>query len=252
MRAPIQAIAFDLWNTLVGSVRPVNPMQRLLDSVRAAGGDDAARLVAECTMTRPLPGIAAAVAALEERLGRRLARGEERARLLASWREGAAASVVFEDVEPALRRLAGRYRIGVISNTQSFDMEFWERSAARALLDVQVLSYEEGSLKPAASLFARFARAVGVRPQGILMVGDNSQDDIRGALEAGFQAVRVMRPAGALSHREERGSDLPLSGLAELDRRLAELSAAASRSRAASGPSGARRRGAAASRKKRR
>lgn len=252
MRAPIQAIAFDLWNTLAGCFFPVNPMVRLREAVRAAGGSDAVRLVAECTMRAPLPGIEAAVRALEARLGRPLARGEERSRLLRLWARTAGCNRLFDDVEPALLRLKRRYRIGLITNTQSFDMEFWERSKARRLLEVEILSYREGTLKPDPRLFERFAEAAGIEPGRILMVGDNSEDDVRGARAAGFQAVRIVRPLPALSHREPAREDAPLSDLEDLERRLASAGAQAPPRRAVAARSGARPRRAAASRRRRR
>ncbi len=220
MHSSIRAIAFDLWNTLIGCAAPVNPMLRLLEAVRAAGAPDPLTLVSEATMTSPLPGLAAALEELERRLGCRLARGRERARLLGLWRCTTGCNHVFEDVEPSLRRLRQRYRIGVISNTQSFDLEFWERSAARALMEVEVLSYEERVLKPDTRLFRRFARALGVRPQQVLMVGDNMRDDIEGSRAAGFEAVRIRRNAPSLSHREPSGNDTTVRDLNELERWL--------------------------------
>jgi putative hydrolase of the HAD superfamily len=234
LRPPIEAIAFDLWNTLVGCWHPVNPMVRLLEAAREAGSPDPARLVAECTMAGPLAGIEAGVRAIEARLGRPVARGEARARLLALWREACAASRVFDDVEPALRRLRARHRIGLITNTQSFDMRFWSASAARALLEVEVVSWEERLLKPDPQIYRRFAERIGVEPRRILMVGDNRRDDVEGARAAGFQAVRLRRALPSLSHVEEEGveevgEDYPLADLDDLETRLAALSGAGPR-----------------------
>jgi putative hydrolase of the HAD superfamily len=226
LHPPIEAIAFDLWNTLVGCWHPVNPMVRLLEAVRQAGGADPVRLVGKCTMAGPLPDIGAGLRAIEARLGKPLARGEERGRLLALWREACAANRVFDDVEPALRGLRGRYRLGLITNTQSFDMEFWRTSAARALLEVEVLSWEERLLKPDPRLFRRFAERIGVEPRRILMVGDNSRDDIEGARAAGFQALRIRRVLPSLSHSEESGDDHPLAALEDLPAALGALSGA--------------------------
>ena len=223
MHKPIKAIAFDLWNTLVGCVAPVNPMLRLLDAVHLAGGTDAALLVAESTMKETLPGLAAAIEKLERRLGTSLARGQERARLLTCWRSAIAHNCVFEDVVPALRRLRKHYRLGVITNTQSFDMEFWHHSEARALLDAEVLSYEIHALKPDKHMFRRFARRIGVSAGQILMVGDNSHDDIEGARAAGLQALRICRSHPALSHRDPQGSDGALRDLSELEAKLRRL-----------------------------
>jgi putative hydrolase of the HAD superfamily len=220
LRTPIKAIAFDLWNTLVGCLYPVNPMLRLLEAVRLAGGEEPARLIAECTMKAPLPCLAAAVRELEHHLVHSLGRGEERARLLACWELAISCNQVFADVVPSLTRLRKRYRLGVISNTQSFDMEFWQCSDARSLLDAEVLSYEIGVLKPDPRLFRRFVRRIGVPAGQILMVGDNFRDDVEGARAAGLQAVRISRPLPSLSHRDPQGEDGALRGLGELEAKL--------------------------------
>jgi HAD superfamily hydrolase (TIGR01549 family) len=217
---PVEALALDLWNTLTGCVYPTNPMRRLLEAVAQAGGGDPVRIVSECTMLRPLPGIAAALRAIEGRLRAPVLRGQERARFIQLWKRAAACNCVFDDVEPALRRLSRRFRLGVISNTQSFDMEFWLRSGARRLLQVEILSFEAGRLKPDPPLFGRFAEALGIEPGRILMIGDNSRDDIEGARRAGFQALRIARPLPILSHREPAGEDAPVADLAELEKRL--------------------------------
>jgi putative hydrolase of the HAD superfamily len=58
-----------------------------------------------------------------------------------------------------------------------------------------VVSSEVGWKKPAAGFFAEVARSAELRPDQILMVGDDEQNDFNGARAAGLDA-RLFDPAG--------------------------------------------------------
>ncbi|HZE88193.1 MAG TPA: HAD family hydrolase, partial [Verrucomicrobiae bacterium] len=59
------------------------------------------------------------------------------------------------------------------------------------------LSCDEGRLKPDPIFFDAVARRLGLPPGEIAMVGDSLEDDVRGALGAGFVAVHLDRGGGA-------------------------------------------------------
>ena len=83
---------------------------------------------------------------------------------------------VFEDVRPALRALA---------------------------------SCNVGFAKPSPAIFAHAAGRLALPPDAILHVGDSPEMDLRGAEQAGLQAVLLRRGAGALGNGEIRSlSDL--------------------------------------------
>ena len=48
-----------------------------------------------------------------------------------------------------------------------------------------------GHAKPRAEIFQAAVAALGVSPSQILHIGDNERTDVRGALAAGFRAVRI-------------------------------------------------------------
>ncbi len=90
-----------------------------------------------------------------------------------------------------LGELARRYPLGMITN-------FTDGPAARKIIDLLelnpffrhvVVSGELGYRKPHPYLFERLVGALGVPAGEILFVGDDLEADVRGARDAGLQAV---------------------------------------------------------------
>jgi putative hydrolase of the HAD superfamily len=92
------------------------------------------------------------------------------------------------DLEAALDRLAGEYRLGVLTN----GVPDWQRRKLRAhglenRFDAVVASYEAGAHKPEPAPFRLAERRLPA--DGYLMVGD-SDADVEGARAAGWTAHR--------------------------------------------------------------
>jgi putative hydrolase of the HAD superfamily len=98
---------------------------------------------------------------------------------------------LYEDVEPALRRLQSRYRLFALSNGNA-DLR---RCGVAQFFEGHVSAQSAGHPKPDARIFAELARAAGVPPQQILHVGDDPHTDVDGALRAGLSAVWLRRAA---------------------------------------------------------
>jgi len=126
----------------------------------------------------------------------------------------AAAAEPLPGCAEVLARLAGRHRLGLVSN---FDYtptvhRILERIAIRDRFDAVVVSDAVGWRKPSAAIFhAAFAR-LGIGPAGALFVGDRPEIDVAGAKGVGMAAAWY-NPAGA---------PYP-PGLPEPDFRLARL-----------------------------
>jgi putative hydrolase of the HAD superfamily len=115
----------------------------------------------------------------------------------ASWR-------CFPDVVPALRALK---EIGVLLCVGSnFDGRL--RGVVRGLpelapwLDSLVISSEVGYRKPHPAFFQAACTHLGLPPERVLCVGDDVENDVRGAIRAGLSALLLDRGA-------ERPTDLP-------------------------------------------
>jgi len=130
---------------------------------------------------------------------------------------------LYDDVEPALRRLAeAGIRIGLISNTQRPLEEFAAHFSLGGLISAAVSSAEHGFLKPHRSIFDAALAALDVAAGDAVMVGDSVKHDIEGARRAGMSAVLVRRAGIGQSSPLERSlgvgyEDVPvIASLTEL------------------------------------
>ena len=97
---------------------------------------------------------------------------------------------LYEDVRPALARLATRYRLVAVSNGNA-DVE---RVGLGDYFSGSVSARVHGIAKPAASIFHAACATVAAAPHCVLHLGDDPALDIDGALAAGLQAGWVCRP----------------------------------------------------------
>lgn len=95
-----------------------------------------------------------------------------------------------------------------------------EDSGLLELVDAALVSEEIGWHKPDARAFAAALAAVGGRPGSSAMVGDAPENDVAGALAAGFARVVWMAPARRRPHPDAR-----VATVRRLDQVLAALSA---------------------------
>ena len=211
--ARVRGIVFDLWNTLAFNDHHPNPLIAVAEAFQLRGRPGWTKILEGAMMLGPLPGIEAGIEALERATGRTLdpAGAADLARL---WRAAGRKTRFFPDVQPALAQLAGRYRLGLLSNTQSFDLEFLDETPLP--LKARLFSFEAGLLKPDPELFARMAGLLDLPPEELLMVGDNLRDDVRGAEAAGMQAALIRRRGAELSFVEAHPDRRPLSSLQQV------------------------------------
>lgn len=100
----------------------------------------------------------------------------------------------YDDTVPTLAELRARsVRTAIVSNV-GFDLRpVIERN--NIVVDALVLSYEVGSVKPAAGIFTRALDLLGVDPAQALMVGDSWRDD-SGAAALGIRTLLLPRTDG--------------------------------------------------------
>jgi putative hydrolase of the HAD superfamily len=94
-----------------------------------------------------------------------------------------------------LRVMRRHYRLAIVSDTgfasgRAQD-RLLEKDAARAFFTATIYSMDVGHAKPRPEIFAATVEKLGVAPNEILHIGDNERTDVRGALSAGFRAVRL-------------------------------------------------------------
>jgi FMN phosphatase YigB (HAD superfamily) len=209
----IRGIVFDLWNTLVYNRHRPNPIIALGEAFGLRETKGWTKTIERGMMLEKLSGIEEGLETLERHTGRRLD-SRTRVELAGIWREACAQTRFFPEVREALEALALRFPLGLLSNTQSFDLEFLENEGLP--FRATVFSYEMGALKPDPRLFLRISERLGIPPSDLLMVGDNFQDDILGAEAVGMRALLIRRDGASLSFQEPHPDREALSSIQPL------------------------------------
>jgi len=109
---------------------------------------------------------------------------------------------LYDDVLPALARLAARWPLVALSNGNA---DVRRIPALAPFFHAAVSAREMGLGKPAPEAFAEACRRAGALPARTLHIGDDPALDVDGALAAGLQAAWVQRP-DALAARRPLGT----------------------------------------------
>jgi HAD superfamily hydrolase (TIGR01549 family) len=96
---------------------------------------------------------------------------------------------VFEDALEVIPRLAGSYKLGLLSNGTSK----LQKLPLSEFFTYSVYAREVGHEKPAPEIFLAAAEAAGCNDGEMLLVGDGQHTDIIGAKNAGIEMVWINR-----------------------------------------------------------
>lgn len=105
---------------------------------------------------------------------------------------------LFPEVSEVLGRLGAQFRLGLISNFDGRLRTILGHLGLADRFDPLVISSEAGADKPDAVIFQRALALAGVEPAEALHVGDDPEDDWKGAAAAGLHVFRLERPANSL------------------------------------------------------
>ncbi|MBL8349526.1 MAG: HAD family hydrolase [Burkholderiaceae bacterium] len=211
---PLLALTLDLDDTLW----PVGPTIARADalmwqwlarqaSATHAARDDATLRALRSEVARERPDWAHDLSALRRETVRRalLAAGDDPALAEPAFEvffEERQRVALYDDVLPALARLAARWPLVALSNGNA---DVRRVPGLAAYFRAAVSASELGVGKPAPAAFAEACRRAGALPANTLHVGDDPALDVDGALDAGLQAAWVQR-SDALSGRRPRGT----------------------------------------------
>jgi putative hydrolase of the HAD superfamily len=214
----IRAVVFDLWNTLVHSQHgdPFRHLQRLLDDEQRARFPELRREA----MDRPHPDARTFLVGWMDRLSLSGPQILEMADVFQTAADDAACFPEALEAVEGTRKLA---RVGLLSNTQSFDMEFLDRLGLERVLPTRCLSALTGHLKPELPAFRSMEKRLGLFPGEIAMVGDSWRDDVTGALEAGWTAIWVNRPGNSRPPCDPEADLVEIPDLSHVPRVVANL-----------------------------
>jgi putative hydrolase of the HAD superfamily len=242
--APIRAVVFDLFDTLVDlryedlplqehEGRRVSPTTRELHAALAqrAEADFDAFATALLAVDRELRDARYAEGRelpTEERFAALVARlgldDDELPAILTAVHMGMLRSTVavpehHTDLLASLRR---RVRLGLCSNFSHSETAFGilEEAGLHGYLDAVVVSDAVGFRKPRGEIFEAVLRELDVAPEEMLHVGDNLRDDVAGARALGIRTAWVTRrvedPEQRLKDYEGPPPDVTIRDLAEI------------------------------------
>lgn len=184
----VRAVVFDLWNTLVHS-RGGDPFRHL-----NALMTEAQRPFFPQFKRDAMDKLHGDADALLERWRPCLELTEAQFAAMAEvFRQGVEDTECFPETREALLATRAIARVGLLSNTQSFDLGFLERLGLTELIPARFLSAETGFLKPEAGAFETVQKKFGLFPGQLAMVGDSWNDDVQGALAAGWTVLWLNR-----------------------------------------------------------
>ena len=218
----LRAVVFDLWNTLVRSQHgdPFRHLQRLLTPEQQARFPDLKR---EC-MDRPHPDARTFLAGWMDRLS---LSGVQILAMAEVFQTAADDATCFPEALEAVAGTRKLARVALLSNTQSFDMDFLERLGLERALPTRCLSALTGLLKPDLAAYEHLREKLGLFPGEIAMVGDSWRDDVTGALEAGWTAIWVNRSGAPRPPCPPDAELVEIPDLSQVPRIIANLQAGA-------------------------
>jgi putative hydrolase of the HAD superfamily len=184
----IKAVVFDLYKTLISEPqgKGISPYRNLYSQLGLPEED---YLTARRIFMTEYLGSFEAVA---ERLvpGARI----DTAECHRLYEEAVAAIALYPEVELVLDELKKRgLLVGLISNLSTlFKRPFFELGLAD-YFDQIVFSFEVGFVKPNSEIYRIMIRRLGLRPEEIIMTGDQYSKDVDAPRLAGMQAVHLDR-----------------------------------------------------------
>lgn len=119
-----------------------------------------------------------------------------------------------------LRKLRDQgYKIALISNASTAEVQGWSESPLQPLFDVAVFSCDVGMKKPDPAIYHYTAEQLGVETRHCVFVGDGGSDEHHGAYVSGMKPLWLTchLSADTISHRQSMLQDKILEKFASLD-----------------------------------
>jgi len=92
--------------------------------------------------------------------------------------QGIAGATLFEGIYELIESLSKNYKLGILSNTTSFEAETPKKWKISSFIDVQVYSWQLGSIKPSFKNFKAICSKLAVSPNEAIFIDDNEKNII--------------------------------------------------------------------------
>jgi HAD superfamily hydrolase (TIGR01509 family) len=116
-----------------------------------------------------------------------------------------------------LQRLAGHYKLGVVSNFYGNLDRILEEAEMLSLFGFVGDSSRLGSFKPDPAMFHAALEVLGTEPGATLMAGDSLTKDCAPARAVGMQTAWLRHPTAFAKADQMQASDFTITALAELE-----------------------------------
>jgi HAD superfamily hydrolase (TIGR01662 family) len=126
--------------------------------------------------------------------------------------------ILYGDAEECLRKLSGRYNIGVIANQPLGVAKRLEEFGISKYIKLVAASAEEGVAKPDRRIFELALNRAGCEPGQSVMIGDRIDNDIVPAKKLGMHTIWVKQGFGrywSVTNEEEK-ADYEVKSLMEI------------------------------------
>ena len=100
----------------------------------------------------------------------------------------------FDDAKEVLDELKTKYKLAIVSNGNSMQQRKKIKLAGLDKYFTKIfISEEVGYVKPQKEIFLMACKAINVKPENAVMIGDKYKVDIEGSIKAGLNAIWVNR-----------------------------------------------------------
>ena len=126
--------------------------------------------------------------------------------------------ILYSDAEDCLKKLSGKYKIGVIANQSLGTEKRLENFGLLKYIDLVIASAEEGIAKPDKRIFEIALNRANCEPGQSIMIGDRIDNDIVPAKKLGMRTIWIKRGFGRywnITHEEEK-ADYEVNNLMEI------------------------------------
>ncbi|MEQ5807798.1 HAD family hydrolase [Alteromonas sp. NFXS44] len=180
----MQAVIFDLFNTLVFLQTDSRPFYRLAKKSTKMSVRHALQL----SLTRNYPTLQ------EYALDVCAEESFDQTSLEKHLLHDLASLKLYDDVVPELNALKSRgVMLGLVSNIASIYIPSVERTGLMSLFDSVVFSCDAGYIKPEPEIYYSALDELGLKPSDALFVGDNFRADVKGPRGVGMHAIQIKR-----------------------------------------------------------
>lgn len=217
---PIKAVLLDMYGTLLFEEGGLEYSYEQM-ALRAGLEVEAFKVARNATFRESLTGVlpdgVIRAAAILQHMG--LDATEERARSVAEAEVLTRIPAVrlYPATFPTLKALRrGGYKLGLISDCTYLWRGVLQRVHLEPLFDSISLSNEVGTTKPDPAMYLRTCKALGVRPEECVYVGDGGSSELEGAHALGMTAVLIDQEYGVGAALPGIYYDYRVSSLGEL------------------------------------